>query len=274
MIRRNTCSSEAPSMRAASMISSGTALIAADRTTMAKPVCIQTMITISNTLFHGCWSSQATGCWPSPIMIPFGLLNGIMIGLAQHPVALLAKPPWNNVLLMVIMVWMQTDVRPEALRTEAVDEVPDDRRAGEGDGHRQKDQGLRHGLPAAEPVGERGETQADGRGHQRNQDDPSRRVADRGEHALVGEHELEVVEAHELARGRVLEADDDRVDDRIDEEDAQDDEARTHEDVWPDPLPKPGGEVAHEPVHGPEQEEDPSHPHPHRYQDDQRPGRL
>ena len=46
MTRRNTCSSDAPSMRAASMISSGTALMAADRTTMANPVCIQTMMTI------------------------------------------------------------------------------------------------------------------------------------------------------------------------------------------------------------------------------------
>ena len=33
-------------MRAASMISAGIALMAADSTTMAKPVCIQTMITM------------------------------------------------------------------------------------------------------------------------------------------------------------------------------------------------------------------------------------
>ena len=53
MIRRKTCNSEAPSIRAASMISSGIALIAADSTTIANPVCIQTMITISSRLFHG-----------------------------------------------------------------------------------------------------------------------------------------------------------------------------------------------------------------------------
>ena len=37
-----------------------------------------------------------------------GLLNGIWQGLGNEPVAWLSKQPWNNVLLMVIMVWMQT----------------------------------------------------------------------------------------------------------------------------------------------------------------------
>ena len=58
-------------MRAASMISSGIDLIAADSTTIAKPVCIQTMITISNRLFHGWRPSHATGSWPRPSMMPF-----------------------------------------------------------------------------------------------------------------------------------------------------------------------------------------------------------
>ena len=40
-------------MRAASTISSGIDLMAGDSTTMAKPVCIQIMITISKRLFHG-----------------------------------------------------------------------------------------------------------------------------------------------------------------------------------------------------------------------------
>ena len=53
MIRLNTWNSDAPSMRAASMISSGIDLIAADSTTMANPVWIQTMITIRSRLFHG-----------------------------------------------------------------------------------------------------------------------------------------------------------------------------------------------------------------------------
>jgi alpha-glucoside transport system permease protein len=37
-----------------------------------------------------------------------GLLNGIMIGLGQNPVSWLDQQPWNNLMLMVIMVWMQT----------------------------------------------------------------------------------------------------------------------------------------------------------------------
>src|SRR5665811_2348711 len=45
--RKKTWRSEAPSSRAASMISPDTPLMAADRTTMAKPVWSQTMITIS-----------------------------------------------------------------------------------------------------------------------------------------------------------------------------------------------------------------------------------
>lgn len=37
-----------------------------------------------------------------------GLLNGIWSGLGNDPVAWLSLAPWNNVFLMVIMVWMQT----------------------------------------------------------------------------------------------------------------------------------------------------------------------
>ena len=36
-----------------------------------------------------------------------GLLNGIWSGLGNEPVAWLSQEPWNNVYLMVIMVWMQ-----------------------------------------------------------------------------------------------------------------------------------------------------------------------
>ena len=53
------------------MISSGTDLIAADRTTIANPVCIHTRMTIKRRLFHGCCWIQGTGSLPSPIMIPF-----------------------------------------------------------------------------------------------------------------------------------------------------------------------------------------------------------
>jgi alpha-glucoside transport system permease protein len=37
-----------------------------------------------------------------------GLLNGVMLGLGKNPVPWLEQKPWNNLLLMVIMVWMQT----------------------------------------------------------------------------------------------------------------------------------------------------------------------
>jgi alpha-glucoside transport system permease protein len=37
-----------------------------------------------------------------------GLLNGVMSGVGRTPVEWLEIEPWNNLLLMVIMVWMQT----------------------------------------------------------------------------------------------------------------------------------------------------------------------
>ena len=37
-----------------------------------------------------------------------GLANGIWLGLGNDPIAWLQQQPWNNFLLMVIMVWMQT----------------------------------------------------------------------------------------------------------------------------------------------------------------------
>jgi len=37
-----------------------------------------------------------------------GLLNGIWTGLGNQPVAWLSQEPWNNLYLMVIMVWIQT----------------------------------------------------------------------------------------------------------------------------------------------------------------------
>ena len=40
-----------------------------------------------------------------------GLLNAIKQGLGQDPVPWLPQQPWNNLLLMVIMVWMQTGLR-------------------------------------------------------------------------------------------------------------------------------------------------------------------
>jgi len=37
-----------------------------------------------------------------------GLLNSIWMGLGNDPVAWLLLEPWNNLLLMVIMIWLQT----------------------------------------------------------------------------------------------------------------------------------------------------------------------
>jgi alpha-glucoside transport system permease protein len=54
-----------------------------------------------------------------------GLLNGIMQGLGRNPVAWLQQRPWNNVLLMVIMIWMQTGFAMVVL-SAAVKAIPDE----------------------------------------------------------------------------------------------------------------------------------------------------
>ena len=54
-----------------------------------------------------------------------GLLNGIMIGLGQEPVKWLELQPWNNLLLMVIMVWMQTGFAMVVL-SAAIKSIPDE----------------------------------------------------------------------------------------------------------------------------------------------------
>ena len=54
-----------------------------------------------------------------------GLLNGIMSGLGRDPVAWLSEQPWNNLLLMVIMVWMQTGFAMVVL-SAAIKAIPDE----------------------------------------------------------------------------------------------------------------------------------------------------
>jgi len=54
-----------------------------------------------------------------------GLLNGVMQGLGQHPVAWLQLKPWNNLFLMVIMVWMQTGFAMVVL-SAAIKAIPDE----------------------------------------------------------------------------------------------------------------------------------------------------
>jgi len=54
-----------------------------------------------------------------------GLLNGIWMGLGNDPVAWLSQKPWNNVLLMAIMVWMQTGFAMVVL-SAAIKSIPDE----------------------------------------------------------------------------------------------------------------------------------------------------
>jgi alpha-glucoside transport system permease protein len=54
-----------------------------------------------------------------------GLLNGVMLGLGQQPVAWLQQHPWNNLYLMVIMVWMQTGFAMVVL-SAAIKSIPDE----------------------------------------------------------------------------------------------------------------------------------------------------
>jgi alpha-glucoside transport system permease protein len=54
-----------------------------------------------------------------------GLLNGIMLGVGQEPVRWLELQPWNNLFLMVIMVWMQTGFAMVVL-SAAIKAIPDE----------------------------------------------------------------------------------------------------------------------------------------------------
>jgi alpha-glucoside transport system permease protein len=54
-----------------------------------------------------------------------GLLNGVAIGLGQNPIDWLTQHPWNNLYLMVIMVWMQTGFAMVVL-SAAIKSIPDE----------------------------------------------------------------------------------------------------------------------------------------------------
>jgi alpha-glucoside transport system permease protein len=54
-----------------------------------------------------------------------GLLNGVWDGLGGEPVAWLAERPWNNLLLMAIMIWMQTGFAMVVL-SAAIKAIPDE----------------------------------------------------------------------------------------------------------------------------------------------------
>jgi alpha-glucoside transport system permease protein len=54
-----------------------------------------------------------------------GLMNGIMGGLGKNPVPWLSERPWNNLLLMVIMIWMQTGFSMVVL-SAAIKAIPEE----------------------------------------------------------------------------------------------------------------------------------------------------
>ena len=54
-----------------------------------------------------------------------GLLNGIKMGLGMTPTPWLQERPWNNLLLMVIMIWMQTGFAMVVL-SAAIKSIPDE----------------------------------------------------------------------------------------------------------------------------------------------------
>jgi alpha-glucoside transport system permease protein len=54
-----------------------------------------------------------------------GLLNGIKQGLGMSPTPWLQERPWNNLLLMVIMVWIQTGFAMVVL-SAAIKAIPDE----------------------------------------------------------------------------------------------------------------------------------------------------
>jgi alpha-glucoside transport system permease protein len=54
-----------------------------------------------------------------------GIQNAIMVGLGNDPVNWLAQQPWNNLFLMVILVWLQTGFAMVIL-SSAIKSVPDE----------------------------------------------------------------------------------------------------------------------------------------------------
>src|SRR6478735_12589821 len=70
VIFQNTCDSVAPSTFAASISSVGTALIAAERITIAKPTCTQISTTISHMLLNGgSWTNNTGFALVSPLTV-------------------------------------------------------------------------------------------------------------------------------------------------------------------------------------------------------------
>ena len=168
---------------------------------MANPAWIQIMTTMRKRVFHGALSSHCCGVE--------------------------AEPDQDLV--------EQADLRGPPVGPVVVDELPDDRRADERDGHRQEDQRLGEGLDPR-PCRQHGVDQADGGRHERRDQDPDRGVAQDDELVGVGEDGLVVVEADEARCRRVLERLEDRADGRVDQADRQHDQGRADERAPDDPV--------------------------------------
>ena len=125
------CSSVAPSIRAASMVSSGTPLIAELSRIMAKPTCSQIRITISRREFSFAVSMASQVCGSPPRAVQIALSRPVC-GLPRVVVG--------------------------------VDQAPDRGRADERDRHRHEDQGLGHLLARRRQlVGQHRHDHTDGR---------------------------------------------------------------------------------------------------------------
>ena len=89
MIRKNVWVSVAPSIRAASVSSSGTPLIAAERTTMANPTWSQIMITIMAKVLESPGACDEDHRFPSP--------RAWMMALSNAHLRLPGRPPGVHV---------------------------------------------------------------------------------------------------------------------------------------------------------------------------------
>jgi alpha-glucoside transport system permease protein len=65
------------------------------------------------------------GYRPAGFGTNIGLLNAVMDAVGRDPVAWLSVRPWNNLLLMVIMIWMQTGFAMVVL-SAAIKAIPDE----------------------------------------------------------------------------------------------------------------------------------------------------
>jgi alpha-glucoside transport system permease protein len=63
--------------------------------------------------------------WQPPGRPQIGLLNAIVVALGGEPVGWYLRPPWNNLALMVIMIWLQTGFCMVIL-SAALKNVPDE----------------------------------------------------------------------------------------------------------------------------------------------------